>query len=72
MPEQVANADRVQELELGERLDPETLTADTHRAAVSQVSSSSTVRANLDRMRRIARDSGGATRGADLIEEQLS
>ncbi|MGI9001863.1 MAG: nucleotide disphospho-sugar-binding domain-containing protein [Pseudonocardia sp.] len=72
MPEQAANADQVQELGLGERLDPETLTPDTLRAAVSRVSSHPTVRARLDRMRRIARDSGGAARGADLIEERLS
>ncbi len=38
MPEQAANADQVQELGLGERLDPETLTPDTLRAAVSRVS----------------------------------
>ncbi|MGH3670139.1 MAG: macrolide family glycosyltransferase [Pseudonocardiaceae bacterium] len=71
MPEQVANADRVRELGLGERLDAGTLIADALRAAVTRVASDPGVRANLDRMRKTIRDSGGATRGADVIEEYL-
>lgn len=72
MPEQVVNVDRVQDLGLGQRLDPDTLTADTLRTAVGQVTSSSEVRANLDRMRTAARSGGGAPRGAAAIEEHLS
>lgn len=71
MPEQLANADRVQELGLGERLDASTVTADALRAAVTRVASNPGVHANLDRMREAIRDSGGATRGADVIEEYL-
>jgi MGT family glycosyltransferase len=71
MPEQVANADRVQELGLGERLDAGTITAEALRAAVIRVASNPRVKANLDRMRKAIRHSGGATRGADAIEEYL-
>jgi MGT family glycosyltransferase len=71
MPEQVANADRVQELGLGERLDADTVTAQALRAAVTRVASHPGVNANLDRMRKAIRDSGGATRGADAVEEHL-
>lgn len=71
MPEQFANADRVQELGLGQRLDAGTVTAETLRAAVTRVASDPSVHANLDRMRKAIRDSGGATRGADVIEDYL-
>lgn len=72
MPEQVVNADRVEELGLGTRLHAETLTVDTLRSAVGQVTSSSEVRANLDRMRMAAHNGGGAPGGATAIEEYLS
>ncbi|KIZ16503.1 macrolide family glycosyltransferase [Streptomyces natalensis] len=71
MPEQAANAGRVQELGLGERLDPDTVTAESLRAAVDRIVADDTVRANLDRMRKVVRESGGAVRGAELIEEHL-
>ncbi|MFE0377151.1 macrolide family glycosyltransferase [Streptomyces inhibens] len=71
MPEQAANAGRVQELGLGEQLDAGTVTAESLRAAVARVASDSAVRANLDRMRKVVRESGGAVRGADVIEEYL-
>ncbi|MEU9121009.1 macrolide family glycosyltransferase [Streptomyces sp. NPDC048506] len=71
MPEQAANAGRVAELGLGEKLDPATVTAASLRAAVDRVVADSTVRANLDRMRKVVRESGGAARGADVIEEYL-
>ena len=71
LPEQVANADRVQELGLGERLDAGTMTADALRAAVTRLASNPRVAANFDRMRNAIRRSGGATRGAGLIEEYL-
>jgi MGT family glycosyltransferase len=72
MPEQVANADRVTELGLGERLKADTLTPDTLRQAISRVTTDQQVRANLDRMRQAIRDAGGAERGADVIERYLS
>ncbi|MCP3804636.1 glycosyl transferase [Allokutzneria sp. A3M-2-11 16] len=65
-PEQVANADRVEELGLGERLrDNEDL-----RAVVERVANSGTIRGNLDRMRAAIRSAGGAERGADLISDR--
>ncbi|MFD8543097.1 macrolide family glycosyltransferase [Streptomyces sp. NPDC059649] len=71
MPEQAANAGRVQELGLGERLDAASVTAESLRAAVTRVATDPTVRANLDRMRKVVRESGGAARGADVIEDYL-
>ncbi|MEU9111749.1 macrolide family glycosyltransferase [Streptomyces sp. NPDC048483] len=71
MPEQAANAGRAQELGLGEQLDTATVTAEALRAAVARVASDTTVRTNLDRMRKVVRDSGGAVRGAEVIEEYL-
>jgi MGT family glycosyltransferase len=72
MPEQAANADRVVELGLGERLAADTLTPDALRRAVSRVTTDEQVRANLERMRRAIGDAGGAERGAVLIEEYLA
>lgn len=71
MPEQAVNADRVTELGLGRRIDPGALTAENLRSAVEVVTSSPTIRANLDRIRAEARHAGGACGGADAIEEYL-
>ncbi|MFD4668980.1 macrolide family glycosyltransferase [Lentzea sp. NPDC058450] len=62
-PEQAANADRVVELGLGERVDDH---ADL-RAAVDRVASDGTIRQNVDRMRAAIHDSGGAQRAADVV-----
>lgn len=62
-PEQSANADRVAELGLGERVDDHT----ELRAAVERVASSGTIRSNLDRMRAAIDAGGGAVRAADVI-----
>jgi MGT family glycosyltransferase len=72
MPEQAANADRVVELGLGERLAIDTLTPDALRQAVSRVTTDEQVRSNLERMRRAIHDAGGAERGAALIEDRLA
>ena len=72
MPEQAANADRVVELGLGERLATDTLTPDALRQAVSRVTTDEQVRADLERMRRAIRDAGGAQHGAALIEDHLA
>ncbi|MFF4603037.1 macrolide family glycosyltransferase [Streptomyces sp. NPDC001339] len=71
MPEQAANAGQVQTLGLGEQLDTATVTAESLRAAVARVTDDATVRTNLDRMRKVVRESGGVARGADVIEEYL-
>lgn len=62
-PEQAANADRVAELGLGERVDDH---ADL-RTAVERVAKSGTIRRNLDRMRAAVEHGGGAQRAADVI-----
>jgi MGT family glycosyltransferase len=72
MPEQVANADRVVELRLGERLDPGTLTPEALEQAVLRVVDDPEIRGALDRMRRAVRAGGGAERGARAIEEHLA
>jgi MGT family glycosyltransferase len=72
MPEQAANADRVVERGLGERLAVDTLTSDILRRAVTRVTTDEQVRANLEHMQRAIRDAGGAERGATLIEGHLA
>lgn len=71
MTEQAANAGRAQELGLGVQLDPATVTAESLRAAVTRVASDPAVRSNLDRMRTVVKSSGGAARGAEVIEDYL-
>ncbi|MGH3899939.1 MAG: hypothetical protein ACRDTA_17210 [Pseudonocardiaceae bacterium] len=70
-PEFYRTCIEVQELGLGERLTADTVTAEALRATVTRITSHPGVHANLDRMRKAIRDSGGATRGADVIEEYL-
>jgi MGT family glycosyltransferase len=72
MPEQVANADRVVELRLGERLDPDTLTPEALEQAVLRVVGDPEIRTALDRMRGAVRAGGGVERGAQAIEEHLA
>jgi MGT family glycosyltransferase len=72
MPEQVANADRVVELGLGERLDVHALTPRSLEQTVSRVAADERIRGNLGRMSRAISGSGGAVRGADVIEEYLA
>jgi UDP:flavonoid glycosyltransferase YjiC (YdhE family) len=71
MPEQVANADRVHELGLRERLDADTLTPQTLRETIARVTHDHQLRANLNHMRTATRQNGGAARGADIIEQYL-
>ncbi|GAA1397529.1 hypothetical protein GCM10009639_35080 [Kitasatospora putterlickiae] len=70
-PEQAANAARLSELGLGEHLDADLVSAEALRAAVSRVASDPAVRGNLAEMRHAVQRSGGATRGADVIEHYL-
>ncbi|GAB2764490.1 glycosyltransferase [Salinifilum aidingensis] len=62
MPEQAVNAERIQQLGIGQRLDPEAVTAETLRATVDEVAASADVAANLARMRRAIACSGGTAR----------
>lgn len=72
MTEQNANAERLQELGLGERLDPDAVTPEALRAAVTRVSSDRAVRTGLARMHEAIREAGGAVRGADLIDHHIN
>jgi MGT family glycosyltransferase len=71
MPEQVVNADRIVELGIGRRLDPESLTVETLRLAVDDLTASTQVATRLERLRADARAGGGAVAGADAIEQHL-
>ena len=70
MPEQVANADRVTELGLGERLTA--LDAGSLRAAVDRVRTDAAVRSQLDTVCAAIRAAGGAARAADFVEARLT
>lgn len=70
MPEQEANADRVEELGLGRRL--RELTAERLRALVDEVSADESVRARLAEIGPVVRGGGGADLGADAVEKHLA
>ncbi|WBP84963.1 macrolide family glycosyltransferase [Kitasatospora cathayae] len=71
-PEQAANAGRLVELGLGERLDDaEPVSPEALWAAISRVAADPVVRADLAEMRRAVRRGGGAARGADLVEQYV-
>lgn len=72
MPEQEANARRVEELGLGHRLDPDTLTAETLRQTVDEVAASDEIRANLAEFQQVINKCGGEVAGADAIEAHLA
>lgn len=71
MPEQEVNAERIQQLGLGRRLGPDTLTPEKLRATLDEVSAGADIAANLEWMRHAIARSGGTARGAELIEEHL-
>ncbi|MBV8996209.1 MAG: glycosyl transferase, partial [Pseudonocardiales bacterium] len=70
--EQALNGDRVQELCLGRRLDPEVLTPQLLRDTVQDVAGSDVIRANLARFNRDMKTGGGVGAGADALESYLS
>ncbi|MFR9731238.1 macrolide family glycosyltransferase [Saccharopolyspora sp. MS10] len=71
MPEQAANASRVEELGLGKRLRAEEISAELLRSTVDEVASDEGIRANLVEMRESIRSGGGASAGADALEAFL-
>lgn len=71
-PEQLANADRAEELGLGERVATDPPTAADLRAAVIRVSESPAIRANLAAMRAAVEAGGGAARAAGELLGYLS
>jgi UDP:flavonoid glycosyltransferase YjiC (YdhE family) len=71
-PEQGLNGDRVEELGLGRRLDPDTLTASLLRDTVRDVADDPAVRANLARFSHRMLSGSGARAGADALEAYLS
>lgn len=72
MPEQEANARRVEDLGLGRRLDPAELSAELLRTAVTEVHHDERIRANLKQMRAAFDSAGGASAAVDAIEEYLA
>ncbi|MBV8994574.1 MAG: glycosyl transferase [Pseudonocardiales bacterium] len=72
MAEQAANGDRVQELGLGRRLDPQSLTPQLLRDAVRQVADDRSIRAALARFNPEMTTGGGAAAGADAVEAYRS
>jgi MGT family glycosyltransferase len=72
MPEQEANARRVEELGLGRRLVPDELTPERLRTAVDEVAADDRIRASLAAMRRSIREAGGAVAAADAIEARAA
>jgi MGT family glycosyltransferase len=72
MPEQEANARRVEELGLGRRLDPQELTPERLRALVDEVAADEEIRAHLAAMRTAIRKAGGSVAAADAIEALLT
>jgi MGT family glycosyltransferase len=72
MPEQEANARRVEELGLGCRLDPHELTPERLRALVDEVAADEEIRANLAAMHTAIRKAGGSVAAADAIEARLT
>jgi MGT family glycosyltransferase len=72
MPEQEANARRVEELGLGRRLHPAELSPELLRTAVKEVSEDQEIRANLTKMSEAFDNAGGAVAAADAIEAHLA
>ena len=72
MPEQEANAHRVEELGLGRRLVPQELTPELLRTTVDEVAADEEIRANLAAMRTSIRKAGGSVAAADAIEARLT
>jgi MGT family glycosyltransferase len=71
MPEQAVNGGRVQELGLGRRLEPESLTAAVLRAAVDEVAADPRIRSNVQRFSQALRSVNGAALGVAALEELL-
>ena len=72
MPEQGLNADRVQELGLGRRLETEEVTTEQLRTTVDEVAHDAGIRARLAEMQSELRECGGAVAGADALEAYLA
>ncbi|WP_327342773.1 macrolide family glycosyltransferase [Streptomyces europaeiscabiei] len=72
MPEQEANARRVEDLRLGRRLVPAEVTVEVLRKTVAEVDRDPGLRTNLAQMKRLIRNCGGAVLGADVIEAHLA
>lgn len=72
MAEQAANAARAEELGVGIKLEPETVTTTELRDAVDRMAIDQKVRANLTRLREAVIRAGGAPAGADALEAHLA
>jgi MGT family glycosyltransferase len=72
MPEQEANARRVEELGLGRRLVTSEVTSPMLRSAVDEVAADHQIRDSLAEMTRIVRNAGGPVAATDAIEAHLT
>lgn len=68
MPEQVANADQVERLGFGRKINDTTLTPEVLRRAVEDVHDDQNIRENVANMSEKLRSSDGAATAADAIE----
>ncbi|WP_017575217.1 macrolide family glycosyltransferase [Nocardiopsis kunsanensis] len=71
LPEQVANARRVEELGLGRRLDPADVMAERLRSEVDRVATDTRTAERMRWMREEIRGSGGAAEAADAVERAV-
>lgn len=69
MAEQQANADQIQDLGLGEALDPQTITPDALWSAIDRVAHDSQIARRLADISTEIKASGGARAGADVVEQ---
>lgn len=72
MPEQQMNAQQVEDLGLGRRLDTDNLTADLLRTTVTEVADDLQLRERVADFAEDLKQSGGATAAVDAIETHLS
>ncbi|WP_247746581.1 nucleotide disphospho-sugar-binding domain-containing protein [Streptomyces oryzae] len=70
-PEQSLNADRVQQLHLGTRLDRDTFTPTELLSTVTHLTTDPTTHTALHTMHQTLHTTGGASHAADLIEKHL-
>lgn len=71
MPEQALNGGRVEELGLGRRLDPETITPQSLRQTVDEVANSPAIHANVTKFGEQLRAVNAPALGADALERLL-
>ncbi|QIZ34617.1 macrolide family glycosyltransferase [Saccharopolyspora sp. ASAGF58] len=69
--DQFMNAARIEELDLGTRLDCETVTPEQLREALEQITTSEVVRLRVNEMRQEIQEAGGLRRAVEILESML-